>query len=67
MKLTIIALLPNIYPNNIPNNQYLTLTKDKGRIYTVTQFEKIFNNDELNVEGNWLRVLEVDVEIVGCK
>lgn len=67
MKLTIIATIPIKYNNNISNNKFLNIAKREKGVYSVGEFEEKFNNDELNVEGNWLRVLEVDVEIVGCK
>lgn len=61
--ITIIATIPtkeiHIDIKLFSDNQFLQEAKQEGNIYTLKEFEKACNNNEINLKSMYIRVLEV--------
>lgn len=60
MKTTLVALLKE---KQTSDNNWIREAKEKETLYTLREFERMCNQDEVNLEANFIRFVRVELEV----
>jgi hypothetical protein len=68
MKQTIVAINSTKDTSNTENNtSFIECAKRYGEIITIDEFQRRYNEDELDFSDTIIRFIEAELEVIGCK